>query len=148
MDDRIVVFQSAPPAEARGDSDGVIYSRRMVQVSIRSPRRSEGRYAYYGRNRDRKPSFNPLPPPKRGEISAAFSCSLMMSGFNPLPPPKRGEIRARPPVLRRPECFNPLPPPKRGEIRRLSRFFHITTCFNPLPPPKRGEIHVNEANDE
>ena len=39
------MFQSTPPAEARGDADGLCVGRRIVVVSIHSPRRSEGRPA-------------------------------------------------------------------------------------------------------
>ena len=37
------MFQSAPPAEARGDLQRQFLQRPLIQVSIRSPRRSEGR---------------------------------------------------------------------------------------------------------
>ena len=84
-------FQSAPPAEARGDR----FRRPLVRVDS---------------------GFNPLPPPKRGEMPEVFA------------------------GVTAPDCFNPLPPPKRGEIVGAAFLDLILRCFNPLPPPKRGEI--------
>ena len=39
-------FQSAPPAEARGDRPKIEMKDGKFVVSIRSPRRSEGRFAH------------------------------------------------------------------------------------------------------
>ena len=157
-------------------------------------------------------SFNPLPPPKRGETRSLQSTDAAdwrfqstppaeargdetaetrpvsqaaMKSFNPLPPPKRGETQI-PDPLHRPRgdgavrSFNPLPPPKRGETRplipgklpgaqgrhiALSRTFQSTPPaeargdathydriepaelerFNPLPPPKRGETEITDT---
>ena len=134
----------------------------VVEVSIHSPRRSEGRLRYRNRRRRQSEGFNPLPPPKRGETTASLPKSRS-TRFNPLPPPKRGETAE--PAYAYFICagFNPLPPPKRGETDRFCRDatdvqFQSTppaeargdwpgtserarrcACFNPLPPPKRGE---------
>ena len=106
-------FQSTPPAEARGDA---VVPRRAADtlVSIHSPRRSEGRHGRWREGCAGARGFNPLPPPKRGEICRPEPSALGMCCFNPLPPPKRGETR--PSVCSRGyhACFNPLPPPKRG----------------------------------
>ena len=83
------MFQSTPPAEARGDVDG-------------------GRVVYkLGR-------FNPLPPPKRGETSARGVVGGSFAFQSTPPAEARGDLRA---IGRRQDakCFNPLPPPKRGE---------------------------------
>ena len=63
-------FQSAPLTEARGDCRLMPTCRRnSKRVSIRSPHRSEGRYGLAGLTCCLAPCFNPLPSPKRGEIS-------------------------------------------------------------------------------
>ena len=43
------VFQSTPPAEARGDDRARILDELELEVSIHSPRRSEGRRTSAGR---------------------------------------------------------------------------------------------------
>ena len=161
------MFQSAPPAEARGDAVFIGSTGDSFKVSIRSPRRSEGRSEDRRRRCLLTGCFNPLPPPKRGEIAPARLLRVVGCGFNPLPPPKRGEIENASDIRYFWESFNPLPPPKRGEIRSLvdsfagtmtfqsappaeargdSNVVHVNTgpvrSFNPLPPPKRGEIGV------
>ena len=137
---RPLTFQSAPPAEARGDVKACRPARATVTVE------SSGS------------CFNPLPLPKQGEISSRSqrSCVSIRSHaplpsrcFNPLPLPKQGEIG----VLRR----------RQGEMRGESRStIHVSIrspcrskgrCidrpwdrlseedrFNPLPLPKQGEI--------
>ena len=88
----MVQFQSAPPAEARGD---LIFQlgmwRRRIEVSIRSPRRSEGRSSDL-RPPARQPLFQSAPPAEaRGDSAGPLEpCEHVR--FNPLPPPKRGEI--------------------------------------------------------
>ena len=63
----VYMFQSTPPAEARGDINGLV-----EEVA------GQG--------------FNPLPPPKRGETSnQPWPYPMFQTCFNPLPPPKRGE---------------------------------------------------------
>ena len=88
-------------------------------------------------------SFNPLPPPKRGEIKDR----LEKTGLNrvSIRSPRRSEGRSQQ------DAFNPLPPPDsagvsiRSPRRSEGRYFpdaiaNNATCrsFNPLPPPKRG----------
>ena len=120
-----LMFQSAPPTEAGGDTWPCCRSRQEA------------------------PRFNPLPPPKQGEIAVRhvgisfqeIIGDLAIRGFNPLPPPKQGEmggpLQDCRSVHRR---FNPLPPPKQGEIAlRILRATGMIV-FNPLPPPKQGEM--------
>ena len=135
------MFQSTPPAEARGDvrAPGWCLSRR---------------------------GFNPLPPPKRGETnrpdlkqgsrhvsihsprrSEGRRCGIesageFSEGFQSTPPPKRGETEDEPPTNAAESCFNPLPPPKRGETPSQLLPSRSASSFNPLPPPKRGETQV------
>ena len=63
------MFQSTPPAEARGDRLAV-WRELAIGVSIHSPRRSEGRPRAQEIHPKSLNSFNPLPPPKRGETIA------------------------------------------------------------------------------
>ena len=190
-------FQSAPPAEARGDkvtiadnhrdpdvsirsprrSEGRLldndpFTESEIPVSIRSPRRSEGRFPQLrgaagdpaefqsappaeargdhgqGRRGDSGPrSFNPLPPPKRGEIvesSPEIASWIMVS----IRSPRRSEGRSACRKLTPAEAwsFNPLPPPKRGEIYPVESILAVRICFNPLPPPKRGEIAADSES--
>ena len=85
------LFQSTPPAEARGDCRQTKVRRSHQAVSIHSPRRSEGRHPVRRTSPAVIRSFNPLPPPKRGETRVAQTDRRARTSFNPLPPPKRGE---------------------------------------------------------
>ena len=89
-------------------------------------------------------NFNPLPPPKRGEIWRLPNNARLSFGFNPLPPPKRGEIAERKPfVTSKNRGFQSAPPAEaRGDHTRCYITFNMqfSLGFNPLPPPKRGEI--------
>ena len=108
-------FQSAPPAEARGDRCSSLPFVLM-------------------------PSFNPLPPPKQGEMAKAPANTSTISKFQSAPPAEaRGDSGGR----RRQSsicCFNPLPPPKQGEMLKTRSLRRSRSSFNPLPPPKQGEM--------
>ena len=101
-------FQSTPPAEARGDRQGLTtWCRTPLQVSIHSPRRSEGRLRglrLSAQERQRK-SFNPLPPPKRGETMArdrVTACTVRHYRFQSTPPAEaRGDHPRNPASQRR-----------------------------------------------
>ena len=156
-------FQSAPPVETRGDPSHPRYSVRPSPVSIRSPRRNEGRPVSPALFSPSKPSFNPLPPSKRGETSKCCALPSRVALFQSAPPVEtRGDLGGRIP-LNLAKSFNPLPPSKRGETwtdscerGRGCQFQSAppvetrgdldaetspgdTRCFNPLPPSKRGE---------
>ena len=121
------MFQSTPPAEARGDVKVLV----PFEVSIHSPRRSEGRQKCGCLHCRPTRGFNPLPPPKRGETARRAR------RFNPLPPPKRGETAVPHSVLQE---FQSTPPAEaRGDLERLTITTLLSSGFNPLPPPKRGE---------
>ena len=113
-------FQSTPPAEARGDPDISGESYLSNEVSIHSPRRSEGRPVRLGDRLRLVIMFQSTPPAEaRGDTQPGTARTSRLS-FNPLPPPKRGETRGYRHTPRRLGGFNPLPPPKRGETARLS----------------------------
>ncbi len=181
-------FQSAPLTEARGDRCCLqlrsrtrgfnplpspkrgeiavpLLGRSRLQVSIRSPHRSEGRSLMREDCSVIWACFNPLPSPKRGEMRRQLRRRALCVCFNPLPSPKRGEMCTNGPVGKyrkafqsaplteargdalsrtlRPflwKCFNPLPSPKRGEIWVCELTGYFQRGFNPLPSPKRGEI--------
>ena len=108
-------------------------------------------------------SFNPLPPPKRGETVREELVHVDLIEFQSTPPAEaRGDpgtsssapsnilFQSTPPAEARGDpkskgssrpasSFNPLPPPKRGETRALQSGRTAQSGFNPLPPPKRGE---------
>ena len=112
----------------------------------------------------RQQGFNPLPPPKQGEMQTRPAHPPRQQGFNPLPPPKQGEISPAPAPAGQCTRFNPLPPPKQGEMHRATETGNLSlvsirsphrsrgrsgapvrshlqsSCFNPLPPPKQGEM--------
>ncbi len=83
-------FQSAPPAETRGDTLFFIFLHKIY-------------------------CFNPLPPPKRGETSLGYTCDV--DGKVSIRSPRRNEGRHDFDLLCDTiiHGFNPLPPPKRGE---------------------------------
>ena len=63
------------------------------EVSIRSPRRSEGRCDQGLSTLLILDKFQSAPPAEaRGDIRSAEMGSVAFGSFNPLPPPKRGEI--------------------------------------------------------
>ena len=77
-------FQSTPPAEARGDQRRP-GPRMAREVSIHSPRRSEGRPSLGPRARPSR-RFNPLPPPKRGETCWSQRRAVRDERFQSTPP--------------------------------------------------------------
>ena len=86
-------FNPLPPSK-RGETYPRGSRRLDVLVSIRSPRRNEGRLSEASRRLMRR-CFNPLPPSKRGETHRGLLALPVVAGFNPLPPSKRGETRSR-----------------------------------------------------
>ena len=137
-------FQSTPPAEARGD--GAEKVDLYVDEEFQSTPPAEARGDMMLRPTwDLLLSFNPLPPPKRGETPGVQKKSVG-STFQSTPPPKRGETVSRQSLSPALECFN-TPPPKRGETGRADLLRPVPCGFNPLPPPKRGEtISANALN--
>ncbi len=109
------------PHRSEGRSLLVRSNHRAYQVSIRSPHRSEGRWCHDLRVlRLGIRGFNPLPSPKRGEIET-LQVGIRCGGFQSAP---LTEARGDPSIvscLPCPICFNPLPSPKRGEIDDRSR---------------------------
>ena len=157
------MFQSTPPAEARGDmfvaSNGapplcfnplpppkrgetraLVWRFTSSGVSIHSPRRSEGR-RIGGAVLTTSYCFNPLPPPKRGE-----TVPVRPPQHDPrvsIHSPRRSEGRHQQASLTRNGQGVSIHSPRRSE-GRLPRRKCCTTSrvgFNPLPPPKRGETH-------
>ena len=182
------MFQSTPPAEARGDRSRVLILTRVrgfnplpppkrgetavvvvrrpsVEVSIHSPRRSEGRrdrrrhaVARRGavsihsprRSEGRRPLLiRPtvllevsIHSPRRSEGRPGESgrCHLLNPKVS-IHSPRRSEGRRGSRSMQKGNLwgFNPLPPPKRGETRPCLFPLCASPSFNPLPPPKRGE---------
>ena len=88
-------------------------------------------------------SFNPLPPPKRGETFSWIMLPTFTRSFNPLPPPKRGETclwtaRSRP-------CEVSIHSPRRSEgrptgLRNATEKWSELTKFQSTPPAEaRGD---------
>ena len=111
-------FQSAPPAETRGDRPKRSTYPALCAFQSAPPAETRGD-RYVRRIAGRLARFNPLPPPKRGETLTVASSEGLSSSFNPLPPPKRGETHTGRHGSVGTGCFNPLPPPKRGETQRI-----------------------------
>ncbi len=152
-------FQSTPPAEARGD-DHFRTPRRgadrfnplpppkrgetsppsssTFQVSIHSPRRSEGRLGG-GRPHAHREQVS-IHSPRRSE--GRRRCRASWRGqrcFNPLPPPKRGETTA--PAVERRASEVSIHSPRRSEGRRWSNFlWRQGRRFQSTPPAEaRGD---------
>ena len=111
-------FQSAPLTEARGD--------RGLQIL---------KFTVYG--------FNPLPSPKRGEMSSARRSRHRFNRFNPLPSPKRGEIPPR--RLTRGDGLVSIRSPHRseGRSRPKSRKFAPATFQSAPLTEARGDAHAD-----
>ena len=139
-------FQSTPPAEARGDGLGSAASWKCChEVSIHSPRRSEGRPALPLREAVDTSRFNPLPPPKRGETTRTRpACAISIRGFNPLPPPKRGETWRT-----RRECQHvwkvSIHSPRRSEGRPLPRPRILLSIKVSIHSPRRSEGRLGQV---
>ena len=152
-------FQSAPPVETRGDARARTERQQYggfnplppskrgetnipnaspanVPVSIRSPRRNEGRLLVAASS-SRGSAFQSAPPVEtRGDLSphteiAAYPC------FNPLPPSKRGETaggdvrRSRGPVSIR--------SPRRNEGRLRASVLRTALPIVSIRSPRRNE---------
>ena len=133
-------FQSAPPTEARGDSTPAASVNPSVSFQSAPPTEARGD-ANRSRPPDRPQLFQSAPPTEaRGDWVGYYCWREGLICFNPLPPPRRGEIASPVLGIRRQGCFNPLPPPRRGEIVTVISWLKRSSGFNPLPPPRRGEI--------
>ena len=141
-----------------------IWDGEPDDVSIRSPRRSEGRFIGMGAMTSHL-KFQSAPPAEaRGDLVSFFRLDPVRR-FNPLPPPKRGEM-ANTAAVTEPGSGVSIRSPRRSEGRSYASLISNITkvvsirsprrsegrCsqttssrkdfwrFNPLPPPKRGEI--------
>ena len=86
-------FQSAPLTGARGDVPAAALRSFEVEVSIRSPHRSEGRSG--GRRHQYANATVSIRSPHRSEgryTSSRSSRGAWSICFNPLPSPERGEM--------------------------------------------------------
>ena len=83
-------FNPLPPPK-RGETHAVGPAEDLVEVSIHSPRRSEGRL-FVTEDTDNVTGFQSTPPAEaRGDARWPRLRRAWKSCFNPLPPPKRGE---------------------------------------------------------
>ena len=81
------------PRRSEGRSDSTAEPVLACEVSIRSPRRSEGRCRFPASLAHTRHWFQSAPPAEaRGDVRRK-SQPVLPPCFNPLPPPKRGEIR-------------------------------------------------------
>ena len=114
-------FQSAPPAEARGDVQRV--RAELVEYWFQSAPPAEARGdRKTARIKKNKVGFQSAPPAEaRGDRRDQKTTPQPPRGFNPLPPPKRGEMRgAR--STRRPFLFQSAPPAEaRGDPNHYNR---------------------------
>ena len=145
-----ILFQSTPPAEARGDHATARIPRLPDRVSIHSPRRSEGRPPGTERKAHLRGVSIHSPRRSEGRPPLDRSLSKRIASFNPLPPPKRGETLSllAPDAVARGAFpgagiggFNPLPPPKRGETTRR-RKDRGKNSFQSTPPAEARGDHV------
>ena len=111
--DNLILFQSAPLTEARGD---------IVSVT----------------GRPRWSGFNPLPSPKQGETFDLERKGRQVGCFNPLPSPKQGET-LKVIGVEQPEKFQSAPLTEARGDSSASPSLSGTSSFNPLPSPKQGE---------
>ena len=141
----ITLFQSTPPAEARGDVSSWRCGLDHVKVSIHSPRRSEGRLNGGSAVRGRADGFQSTPPAEaRGDVCAGGALPGARLEFQSTPP---AEARGDPGIRRGRDVGGAqvsIHSPRRSEGRRRRRCNglasgQIQASFNPLPPPKRGE---------
>ena len=86
-------------------------------------------------------SFNPLPPPKRGETRAHEGTGTGTWEVS-IHSPRRSEGRLCSPktLMRRLRpTFQSTPPAEARGDKSDNQHHATSSCFNPLPPPKRGE---------
>ena len=93
----VTLFQSTPPAEARGDIPtipSVVCMSKAFQST--PPAEARGDVLQRFRQVHCNRSFNPLPPPKRGETTRFPGMLLTMARFQSTPPAEaRGDWKAR-----------------------------------------------------
>ena len=129
-------FQSAPPTEARGDEHSTGKADKAFRFQSAPPTEARGDCSS-DHGTGKTDLFQSAPPTEaRGDDGSRCRYQLPF-GFNPLPPPRRGEIAALPllPIL--PKGFNPLPPPRRGEML-LKDTEHLGGSVS-IRSPHRGE---------
>ena len=87
-------FNPLPPSK-RGETGRIGETKGNIIVSIRSPRRNEGRPRSLGSCCRKSLSFNPLPPSKRGETCKVPFYQRERGTFQSAPPVEtRGDSRA------------------------------------------------------
>ena len=161
-------FNPLPPSK-RGETTAFAYDALAYQVSIRSPRRNEGRPRHdlppvlCGYVSIRSPRRNEgrlalvecfdkyhivsIRSPRRNEgrlfiVLFGLRCSVC---FNPLPPSKRGETLAENHGLQGFGWFQSAPPVETRGDCLLGLLLPCLPCFNPLPPSKRGETNTHRT---
>ena len=130
-------FNPLPPSK-RGETRKDWYKPVETEVSIRSPRRNEGRL-WPGSSGGETKSVS-IRSPRRNEGRPRIdSGHTHRPTFQSAPPVETRGDPSSGSRGRRVPCFNPLPPSKRGETPSISPNCSPLLCFNPLPPSKRGE---------
>ena len=140
-DETLRTFQSTPPAEARGRRCVKGWIPDGKEVSIHSPRRSEGRRGRRRAHATPFESFNPLPPPKRGETLAHTRAEQSSQTFQSTPPAEaRGDIQLVT-ITRTHIEFQSTPPAEaRGDSVIVSDAPLLAEVFQSTPPAEaRGD---------
>ena len=116
---RAAEFQSAPPAEARGDVDPSILSKFRTMFQSAPPAEARGDRWPNRKSGTSALCFNPLPLPKQGEISFALLGGNVLDVGVSIRSPCRSKGRSTTDGVTSQcvGCFNPLPHAEaRGDI--------------------------------
>ena len=139
-------FNPLPPPK-RGETPKLRAKGGQHEVSIHSPRRSEGRQHPACRHPPAS-EFQSTPPAEARGDTRTPALPTGWKVFQSTPPAEaRGDIYEARKWPRVNECFNPLPPPKRGETTCADVVADARRVSIPLPPPKRGETSRNRPYD-
>ena len=127
------MFQSTPPAEARGDTSASAPSGAASSFQSTPPAKPSSKLPF---------CFNPLPPPKRGETSYFPSQFNTPLWFQSTPPAEaRGDETTHGPKGNPVKTFQSTPPAEaRGDACTAALFLTYHPWFQSTPPAEaRGD---------
>ena len=130
-----ILFQSAPPAEARGDAKACLDNDLYLFQSA-PPAEARG-------GETKKSHLFQSAPPAEARGDGESPAGPIRQCFNPLPRPKQGEIRNPRGRMNNPRSlkFQSAPPAEAHRPYQSAPPAEAAFRFNPLPRPKQGEIH-------
>ena len=141
---RIILFQSAPPVETRGDDYGDKHIKVWLSVSIRSPRRNEGRHVLGFFLRCLVVVSIRSPRRNEGRLDGHINLDLRL-GFQSAPPVETRGDRSGPAAAAAVQRVS-IRSPRRNEGRLYPLLEQPHVCIVSIRSPRRNEGRLDLEN--